>query len=107
MSHPNEQQGLGGLFGFRRVSRASNGSSGAAPAGNASTAGHDPHSSADNAETIGTRKTSNPVSEKDADKLLGKLLKKAKPFFDEKLKPKARLQALYAFLGGLQARLLV
>ncbi|KAJ3336744.1 hypothetical protein HDU93_002289 [Gonapodya sp. JEL0774] len=41
--------------------------------------------------------------DKETEKKLEKLLKKAKPFFDEKLKPKARLQALYSFLEAAQA----
>ncbi|KXS13439.1 hypothetical protein M427DRAFT_366793 [Gonapodya prolifera JEL478] len=41
--------------------------------------------------------------DKETEKKLEKLLKKAKPFFDEKLKPKARLQALFSFLEAAQA----
>lgn len=115
MSQPGEQPaslGVGGLFGgFRRASRAQNlamppsSSSGDSqlpgPALSTTASGlaaPGTSSDRDSAEP-GQRKASNPNSEKDAEKRLTKLLKKAKPFFDDKLKPKARLQALYAFLG--------
>ena len=75
MSQSNEPaalSGVGGLFGFRRGARPSSAESG---------------------------EGASLAVDRDAEKRLAKLLKKAKPFFDEKLKPKARLQALYAFLG--------
>lgn len=80
MSQSGEQphaSGVGGLFGFRRPPRQS------APGADGDVSG-----------------PGRATYDRESEKRLAKLLKKARPFFDEKLKPKARLQALYTFLGA-------